>query len=333
MRDLTVQAVKEKNRDKFHISKINGLEEVEKKLARIILEEDGYISEIGKSLLDAGGKRIRPLLVLCTAQCFGELKTRTIQAAAACEFIHMASLVHDDIIDKSDIRRNRPSLNKKIGNHGSVLVGDYLFAKAFEILSVNRLVQSMVYVVHAIGQMCDGEISQAAMKFNLNQTVEDYYKRIYKKTGVLIASCCQVGGATAEASLEKIEVLKEYGLNIGYAFQIIDDILDFIGNEKELGKPIGSDIREGNVTLPVLKLIGQEEYKEWLQKKFDNGGMSEGDFKELVRLLKDSYAIEEAYHEAECCINRAKNALNSIGDSFYKNILIDLSDKILTRVN
>ncbi|WZL75089.1 polyprenyl synthetase family protein [Clostridiaceae bacterium 35-E11] len=317
----------------FHTPLINGLDKVEEVLYKAISDSHGNTRKICTNLISSGGKRIRPALVLCTSQCFSELKEKAIQTAVAYELIHMASLVHDDIIDASTTRRNRPTVNAQMGNQVSVLVGDYLFAKAFEILSSNTLIESMNLVVEAIAQMCDGEVVQAANKFNLYQGIDDYYQRIYKKTGILIAACCQAGAIIGGADEKEVECLKMYGKNLGYAFQIIDDILDFTGTEEILGKPVGNDLKDGNITLPILKLIQQKEYRLWLQKVFNEGGITLDKHHQILRLLKDSYALEDAYQEAVLCVKTAKEALRPIKDSDSKRILQEIADKVLKRKN
>ena len=333
MANLVKKDTVHQHKEIFHADPVQGMEAVEHTLYQVVSDSHHFTNKICTDLIKAGGKRVRPLLVLSAAQCFGPLNQETVYTAVACELIHMASLVHDDVIDLSKTRRNRPTLNVQIGNHASVLVGDYLFAKAFEILSTNRLLPSMNLVVEAIGEMCDGEIVQAVNKFNLNQTEEDYYSRIYKKTGILIASCCQAGAIVGGAEDDAVEAFREYGKNIGYAFQIIDDLLDFTGNEKDMGKPVGCDIKEGNITLPILKLIAQEEYKQWLQDIFVQEKVSKSQYLEILRLLKDSYALEESYQEAVVCVEKAKSALGEIDDSPNKKMLMDLADKIIHRKN
>ncbi|MBB6218036.1 heptaprenyl diphosphate synthase [Anaerosolibacter carboniphilus] len=323
---------KERIKDKkFDFYNIQGLDQVEEVLYNTVSANGGQTQKICFDLIGAGGKRLRPLLVLNTAQCFGTLNEKVIKTAAAFELIHMASLVHDDIIDESNIRRNKPSLNAEKGNLTSVLVGDYLFAKAFEILAANQLIPSMNLVVEAITEMCDGEIVQADNRFNFNQSVEDYYERIYKKTGALIAACCQAGAIAGGATDKEIDALKIYGTHIGYAFQIIDDILDFTGDPVILGKPVGSDLKEGNITLPVLKLMMQEEYKRGLERIFEKYGFTEDAYKEILRLLQDSYALEEAHKDAVNSVRIAKEALKNIKDSNSRYNLSEIAEKILIR--
>ncbi|MCT4618146.1 MAG: polyprenyl synthetase family protein [Marinisporobacter sp.] len=314
------------------IKELPGMELVEKELYKILEGSHENTYNICKRLINSGGKRIRPALVLCVGQCFDNVKEEAIYAAAACECIHMASLVHDDIIDESTMRRGMSTVNHQKGNHTAVLLGDYLFAKAFEILSRHRLIRSMEVIVDAISKMCDGEIFQGENLFNLEQTKEDYYQRIYQKTGVLIAACTQVGAITADANEEQIRAFRIYGENLGYAYQIIDDLLDFTGDEKILGKPVGSDLREGNITLPILNLIKHEEYKNWMKEKLKKGNIEEN-HNEIVRLLKDSYALEESFHEAYICVEKAKKSLECIEDSIYKDMLLNIAEKVLVRKN
>lgn len=322
-----------KPKEIFHSISVEGIKEVEERLYDAVSDSHHFTNKICRELIQSGGKRVRPQLVLCASQCFQPLNQEAILTAVAYELVHMASLVHDDVIDFSKKRRNRPTLNVQIGNYASVLVGDYLFAKAFEILSANQLIKSMNLVVEAIGEMCDGEIVQAVNKFNLEQTKEDYYSRIYKKTGILIAACSQAGAVVGGADPSSIKAFKEYGMHLGYAFQIIDDILDFTGNTKDLGKPVGSDLKEGNITLPILKLAEHKEYKKWLKNIFQQGSLEKNQYQEILRLLKDSYALDEAYEEAVVCIHKAKEALRTIKDCDQKQLLMDLADKIITRKN
>lgn len=323
---------KEQIKDKkFDFYSVQGLNQVEEALYDAVSGCGGQTKEICFDLIEAGGKRLRPLLVLNAAQCFGELNESVINTAAAFELIHLASLVHDDIIDESNTRRNKPSLNAEKGNLTSVLVGDYLFAKAFEILATNRLIPAMNLAVEAITEMCDGEIIQADNRFNFNQSVDNYYERIYKKTGILIAACCQAGAIVGGATDKEIEALKVYGIHMGYAFQIIDDILDFTGDPKVLGKPVGSDLKEGNLTLPVLKIMMQEEYKRGLEQIFAQPDFSEDAYKEILRLLQDSYALEESYKDAERAVRIAQEALREIKDSSSRYSLNEIAEKILVR--
>jgi heptaprenyl diphosphate synthase len=318
---------------KFCIKKVEGLLEVENQLYENLSDSCDDIYNTCKELIQSGGKRLRPILVLSSCQCFGPLNQQAIQTSVACEFIHMASLIHDDVIDESDKRRNRPTVNAQMGNQVSILMGDYLFAKSFEILSKNKLINSMKLIVEAIMKMCDGEIVQSANRFNFNQTIQDYYDRIYQKTGILISACCKAGAIIGGGNETEVKCFEIYGRNIGYAFQIIDDILDFIGSEEILGKPVGCDLKEGHITLPILKLIENKKYKDRLQKLFNINGSISQYYNEIVSDLKDSGAIQYSYNEARMCINKAKKALKMIEDSYYKQLMMNIADNVLMRMH
>ncbi|WP_053955135.1 polyprenyl synthetase family protein [Inediibacterium massiliense] len=316
--------------NKINIKEIEGMKWFEEELDQFIRNSSQNIYDICKNNVLSGGKRIRPALLLSSSLCFGPLVKEAVMASVACECIHMASLVHDDIIDLSHTRRNKPTIHIEHGNHVGVLVGDFLFAKAFEVLSQYGLFQSLEILVDAISKMCDGEIVQAKNKFNIHQTKKDYYERIYKKTGVLLAACTQIGGIIGGASITEVKALKLYGENVGYAYQIIDDILDFTGNEKVLGKPIGADLKEGNITLPIIKLMENEGYKEWIEEMIKKDEI-ENRYTEIVQLLKEHYILQKTYDEAIYFIDQARKNLESIKDSSYKYFLMEITEQMIKR--
>lgn len=251
---------------------------VEEKLRESFQRAGGTIKDSCLQLLSSGGKRLRPLLTLQSAQCFGTLNIATIDAAVAAELIHMASLIHDDVIDHSDLRRGVRTINSQQGNQVAVLAGDYVFAEAFRILASNHLLTCMSYLVEAIQAMCHGEVQQASEHYNLTIDPSQYFTRIAQKTGILLSSCCASGAASAGASQAEVECLGLYGMNLGYAYQIIDDILDFTGNPLTTGKPVAADLSNGNITLPVIYLLEKPLYGPWaaeiLQKRNDLLGIA-----------------------------------------------------------
>jgi heptaprenyl diphosphate synthase len=304
---------------------------VESKLHDSFLKADGIIKDLCSKLLSSGGKRIRPLLTLQSAQCFGPLNTSTIQASVAAELIHMASLIHDDVIDRSNLRRGLPTVNFEHGNQIAVLTGDYVFAEAFHILSSENLLSSMSYLVQAIQAMCAGEVAQAGERFNLSTNRENYFKRIAQKTGILLESCCRSGAATAGASKEDIERLGEYGLNLGYAYQIIDDILDFTGNPKETGKPVAADLINGYITLPVINLLENPLYGPWAHEILLKRALEPNDVQKIIQALISSEALDEAFTTAFQCAQTALDALEPIPPSPAKTYLSDLTYTVLYR--
>ncbi len=306
------------------------LSQVEDTLYGVLSKARGIIKDACYALLNAGGKRIRPLLTVHAALCFGPLTTDTINSAAAAELIHMASLVHDDVIDKAETRRGKPTVNCLYGNTGAVLTGDYMFAEAFKVLATCQLLPSMQYLVEAIQAMCDGEVNQAKDSFGYSCT-EGYLCRIAKKTGMLLAACCKSGAATAGATPQEIAALGEYGLNLGYAFQIVDDILDFTSAPQTLGKPTGSDIVNGNVTLPVIMLMNNPVYGDWIKQVIATQTINSTGVESIRQALTDAGSIEDSYKLAAGCVEKAKASLKHVPASPYKSVLLQVADSVFSR--
>lgn len=304
---------------------------VEDQLQIVLEKADGLIKQTCISLLESGGKRIRPLLTLYSGLCFSPLNPSMIQAAVASELIHMASLIHDDVIDESATRRGRPTVNSLYGNHAAILTGDYLFAEAFNILSTNRLLNSMTYLVEAIQAMCHGEVNQANEKYSSLAGIDNYFRRIANKTGILLAACCQSGAYLAGTDSEKMVLMREYGLNLGYAYQITDDILDINGDSESLGKPVGADIMNGNITLPMLYLLENPIYGNWLKEILHTRQISIQGTQSIKEALISTGCLEQAQATATQCINHAKACLNSIPISPYKSTLLTLAESIIIR--
>lgn len=304
---------------------------VEDKLQVILSKADGLIQQTCVSLLQSGGKRIRPLLTLYSGMCFAPLNPPMIQAAVAAELIHMASLIHDDVIDKSSTRRGKPTVNSLYGDHAAILTGDYLFAEAFNILSTQQLLSSMTYLVEAIQAMCEGEVNQANEQFSSSISLQHYFQRITKKTGKLLAACCQSGAILAGDFAEELTQMREYGLNIGYAYQITDDILDISGDADSLGKPVGTDLINGNLTLPFLYLMDNPIYGNWLREIIKTRQVTRQGIQSIKEALVSSGCLDQAYATATQCICNAKDCLDKIPRSPYRTTLVNLADSILRR--
>lgn len=304
---------------------------VEDKLQVVLSKADGLIQQTCVSLLQSGGKRIRPLFTLYSGMCFAPLNPPMIQAAVAAELIHMASLIHDDVIDESSTRRGKPTVNSLYGDHAAILTGDYLFAEAFNILSTHQLLSSMTYLVEAIQAMCEGEVNQANEQFSSSISLQHYFQRINKKTGKLLAACCQSGAILAGASSEELTQMREYGLNIGYAYQITDDILDISGDADSLGKPVGTDLINGNITLPFLYLMDNPIYGNWLKEIMKTRKVTRQGMQSINEALVSSGCTDQAYATAAKCICNAKDSLDKIPRSPYRATLVNLADSILLR--
>lgn len=304
---------------------------VEERLQNTFQNAEMLIRDSCLRLLASGGKRIRPLLTLQSAQCFGPLSSATIDAAVAAELIHMASLIHDDVIDMSDLRRGTPTINAQAGNHIAVLAGDFIFAEAFRILSQEKLLTSMSYLVEAIQGMCNGEIQQARERFNINVEPADYFQRIEKKTGLLLASCCCSGAASAGATPEELDIMREYGMNLGYVYQIIDDILDFTGHTQKIGKPAATDLLNGHITLPLIYLLNKPAYGSWIREILQKEQISSQDVEKIIEALVSSEALNETFDTALYCAESAISALSPLPQTPSKTFLIQLTQKVLYR--
>lgn len=304
---------------------------IENELVNIIAKSDEFVRDKLKSLFYSG-KRLRPKLVVLSGLCFSSLNKNMVYTAIAAELIHTASLVHDDIIDRSDYRRNMPTINYTSGNHVAVLAGDFLFAKAFEILSKNNLTKSMEYLVVAIQEMCSGEMLQARDLFNVNVTEDNYMDKTSRKTGALLSACCRAGAQNGGAKREMIEHFGAFGRLLGLAFQITDDLLDFTGSKITMGKPVAKDLDEGNFTLPIIYLLQDPKYKSKYEIYLKNKENIKDIKPQLLTDLRNSDALEKAYEKAKFFIYRAIEILDLVPSSIYKDTLLSLSKKVITRI-
>lgn len=306
---------------------------IEELLAEELNDGVGQIREICLHMLKAGGKRVRPLLVWHSGLIFGEETGDLKRTAVAAELIHMASLVHDDIIDGSEFRHNRPAAQIIWGNHRAVLGGDYLFAKAFGVLAKNKLKEPLALMVEAIKNMCLGEINQDKERFNPLVGLDEYYDRITKKTAVLIEASCKAGAAVSGANHFQTEALGRFGLNLGLAFQIIDDILDLCGDERKMGKPKYTDLVKGNLTLPIILLMEHPQYQGWIKDTLNDPGISDSVLREVERAVKESGVMERAYAIGVSHLDLARNLIQSFANSPAVDFLTNLTYMIQARAN
>lgn len=288
----------------------NEAEKVEKELEELIYSETEILSTASSNLLHSGGKRIRPIFVLLGGR-FGEKdKSKLHHAAVALELIHMASLVHDDVIDESSKRRGMETINETYGNKCAMYTGDFLFSKA--LTSMTKIENSDAHKVlsYTILELCRGEIEQIKDKYNFEQNLRCYLRRIKRKTAILIASSCKLGAITTNATPEVQRILYLYGYYVGMSYQIIDDILDFVSTEKELGKPAGGDLQQGNITLPVLYAMEDE----FLREKIINVNelTTRQEIEDILQLIKQSDAIERAFSISERYLQKALDIIQPL---------------------
>jgi heptaprenyl diphosphate synthase len=279
-------------------------EEICTRMREVLLTDNHAIDEIITYMTANSGKMIRPRMVFLAASMAPYDPVMVRDAAVAVELIHMASLVHDDVIDHAMIRRGQESINKRWGNHTSVLTGDYLFATAFNLINQHGMQDILENVTTTIRTMCVGEIKQMSMAGNLHITEEEYLEKNYGKTACLFASSCKVGAMAASLPDDSVYNLEQFGLCLGYAYQIIDDLLDFMSDSEKLGKPVGTDLLEGNITLPVILGLRSTKYGIWLSTLLESGLLTEGLMPQVIAALIDSQAIASSLQTARQFIAR-----------------------------
>lgn len=286
------------------------IETVEEELEKIILSEEEMLSSVSLKLLQSGGKRIRPVFVLLGGKFGGNNQKSINSAAIALELIHMASLVHDDVIDDADKRRGVDTVNAVWGSKVAMYTGDYLFSRALTSMAVIENPKAHKILAETILELCRGEIEQIKDKYNFNQGLKCYLRRIKRKTALLIASSCELGAIAANASEEAQRILYLYGYYVGMSYQIIDDILDFVATEEQLGKPAGGDLLQGNITLPVLYAMEHKGLKEKIIEV--NEHTTRAEMEALIESIKETDAIERAFSVSEWYLQRALNVIKPL---------------------
>ena len=301
---------------------------------RMASEHAPRIPEVSAHLIEAGGKRLRPLLTLASAVLCGYEGQDHVKLAATVEFIHTATLLHDDVVDESEQRRGRPTANLLWDNTSSVLVGDYLFARAFQLMVETGNLRVLDILSNAAATIAEGEVLQMTAARNLATTEETYLKVVRGKTAALFSAATEVGGVIAGQPEPVVRGLFDYGDALGIAFQIVDDLLDYGGTEAT-GKNIGDDFRERKLTLPVIKAVAAADDAErgFWQRTIEKGRQGDGDLDEALRLLARHGAMEATRADALGWVARAKAALDPLPDHPIKGLLDGLADYVVARVN
>jgi octaprenyl-diphosphate synthase len=281
------------------------------------------IPQLAAYLIAAGGKRIRPLLTLACGAVYGASMKRTKNLAAAVEFIHSATLLHDDVVDESAERRGQPPANKVFGNQASVLVGDFLFSRAFQLMVDDGSLDVLRILSNASAIIAQGEVMQLTTAGNPETTIEQYIDVIKAKTAALFAASCQVGPVIAEAPADKAGAMAEYGLNLGIAFQIADDALDYAADEVKLGKKTGDDFREGKMTAPVIFAIQKADAaeREFWKRVITEKSQDPADLTKALEIMKRHGAIEQSLNLARTYGENARLALAEAPDHEFRVLL------------
>ena len=303
--------------------------------ARMASEHAPRIPEVTAHLVEAGGKRLRPMLTLATARMCGYDGPFHIHLAATVEFIHTATLLHDDVVDESSKRRGRPTANLLWDNKSSVLVGDYLFARSFQLMVETGSLRVLDILANAAATIAEGEVLQLTASQNLATDEATYLRIVRGKTAALFSAATEVGGVIAGASETDVNALSTYGDALGVSFQIVDDLLDYGGSTGATGKNIGDDFRERKLTLPVIKAIAKADEAErafWV-RVIEKGDQRDGDLEIALDLLDRHDAMEAARRDAMAWSARAKSALDDLPHVPLRRLLLDLADYVVERIS
>jgi len=300
---------------------------------RMASEHAPRIPEVTAHLVEAGGKRLRPMLTLAAARMCGYDGPYHVHLAATVEFIHTATLLHDDVVDESDKRRGRPTANLLWDNTSSVLVGDYLFARSFQLMVETGSMRVLDILANASATIAEGEVLQLTAASDLATTEEIYLKVVRGKTAALFSAAMEVGGVIAGVPEEKVKALYAYGDALGIAFQIVDDLLDYGGTDAT-GKNVGDDFRERKLTLPVIRAIAEADADEraFWERTIGKGQQDHGDLDRAMSLLAQHGTMASTRADAIMWADTAKSSLDALPDHALKDMLIDLADYVVARI-
>ena len=292
------------------------------------------ISELSNHLINAGGKRLRPLLTLAASDLCNYSGASHIKLAAAIEFIHTATLLHDDVVDESFQRRGKPTANILWDNQSSVLVGDYLFSKSFQLMVETDSLKVLSILADASSTISEGEILQLSAVKNIKTDESAYFKIIEGKTAALFAAATEVGAVISNVERKKADALANFGKALGISFQITDDLLYYVGSEEVLGKNIGDDFKEGKVTLPLIKAISKssKEEKRFWEEVINNGMQKSSDLEHALLLMRQHDVFNETRSEAIKWSKKARNYLDIFPESKTKVILQELTSFVVERI-
>jgi octaprenyl-diphosphate synthase len=309
------------------------LDAVEREFIEHIQSRVALIPEMGRYIQNSGGKRVRPAVLLMASRLSGYRGDRAVLYASVVEFIHTATLVHDDIIDGADLRRGRLAVHSRWGNDITVLLGDYLYIKSMAMALTQDSLEIIRVLCDVTLRMIEGELYQLTKTGDVDITEDEHFEIIRRKTAFLFGGCAQIGGMLGGLPSEQETALREYGFNLGIAFQLVDDLLDYTADAAALGKPIGGDLREGKVTLPVIHLLrrGGEASDHLIRAVVRERTVSTDQWRDIVRLLHEHRSLDFAYERALEYAARAKDCLSVFPPSREREALSALTDYVLSR--
>jgi octaprenyl-diphosphate synthase len=289
------------------------------------------VGQVAQYIISAGGKRLRPVILLLTCGALNYQETHKFSLAAVVEFIHTATLLHDDVVDESTLRRGRPTANENFGNPASVLVGDFLYSRAFQMMVDAGSMRIMQVLADATNVIAEGEVLQLMNMHDASLDEEAYLRVIRSKTAKLFEASSRLAAILAKTSPALEEACAEYGQALGTAFQVIDDVLDYEGNAAEMGKNLGDDLREGKATLPLILAMqrGTPVQKELVQKAIETGSVDQ--LSQVIAIVRETGALDGSRQAAMAEAQRAINAAQHLPDGPYKDALIALASQLLVR--
>lgn len=307
------------------------VEEEFERQARSNIQVIDYLSDYLRS---SGGKRVRPALLLLANYAVGGKagSDNVIRLATVMEMLHTATLVHDDIIDNADLRRSRASVNARFGNHAAVLMGDWLYMSAFEASLKERSLEVLDILTRLTRKMTEGELIQLTAIGNANITEEEYFDILRRKTAFLFSGCCEIGAILGNATFERQRAMRDYGMNLGIAFQLADDLLDFTSDQKSLGKAASADLLEGKITLPLILLIRDEPaIKETLETIMLDGAYDDDAREYLMKRLKHHETIPQVRAIADSYAMEARKSLEVLSKTKYREVLEEIPNFVIAR--
>jgi octaprenyl-diphosphate synthase len=309
------------------------LEAVEREFVRHIQSRVALIPEMGRYLQNSGGKRVRPAVLLMASRLSGYRGERSVLYASVVEFIHTATLVHDDIIDGAELRRGRAAAHSRWGNDVTVLLGDYLYIKSMAMALTQDSLEIIRLLCDVTLRMIEGELYQLTKAGDVDMSEEEHFEIIRRKTAFLFGGCAQIGGMLGGVSQEQETALREYGFNLGIAFQLVDDLLDYTADQVALGKPVGGDLREGKVTLPIIFLLrrGGDEADRLIRTVVGDRAVTGDQWRQILAMLREHRATDLAFERAVEYASRAKGCLAAFPPSRERDALAALTDYVLSR--
>ena len=317
--------------EKIRAPVLSDLVQVNKLIIKQLHSDIPLIQTVAGHILDSGGKRLRPLLVLLSSHALNYQGTEHHELAVIVEFVHTATLLHDDVVDQSKRRRGQKSANELWGNQASILVGDFLYSRAFQLLAQRSHTSVIQLLSNTTNEIAEGEISQLASSFDPDVSEADYRTIIYRKTASLFAAASEMGAVLSNSDNQQRQAMRAYGLHLGMAFQIIDDLLDYLADAKVMGKNAGDDLAEGKMTLPLIHALAhcQPQQKELIKKAVREGDITQ--FKSLLAILSSTKTKEYVLQQAQQEIDKAEQALATLPASPAKESLTLLGQFILSR--